>query len=617
MMATTANMEQNEGNEGNTRLLLSRKKKKQIGVVNDERFESVLSDPRFDSLANKERKVVIDKRFKGMLSDAKFGTKCSVDMRGRRLNLENRNKLDRLYDVDSESSSNESGTDHESEIGDINRPVKLDLARGDGNITSSDESDDEWKFDEDKEDSISHEWGELDKSASRVEWATKRLALCNMEWDRVSANDIYVVLSSFKPPPPAAIRSVTIYLSDFGKERLAEEEKIGPRLPKLSEAIDDTLESDKRKREALRAYQLDRMRYYYAIIECDRMQTAATIYEQCDGVEFESSAVRMDLRFVPDNMTFEENSVKDSVTEEDVNLNVFKPKFFESAALSKSATKLTWDETDPERIKAEHEAFQPDADLEQLEHLIAPGSSDEDDDAEDHKKDEYLSSLTADYSGSDNAESFVDDKKTTGDVSSISLKTKTEHVDDASKEMITEENSKNADEKEDRRSNSDLTPWQKYLQKKKQKRKERKALIAELKRKQKAERGTKNEENQNDAKQEAPTDKHDDRIQKSEQNDESISNKIVDERDEATGFISDDRFAALYTDSAFAIDQSNPSFKSWKLAEKQAIEKKRKRKMHDGALIKAENDGVLSLADKLKVRTERLNEAKKKRPNRS
>lgn len=59
--------------------------------------------------------------------------------------------------------------------------------------------------------------------------------------------------------------------------------------------------------------------------------------------------------------------MKQRVTEEDVDMNAFKPKFFESTALSKSATKLTWDETDPDRIKAQRDAFLPEANLEELE----------------------------------------------------------------------------------------------------------------------------------------------------------------------------------------------------------------------------------------------------------
>uniref|UniRef100_A0A183D6E2 ESF1 protein n=1 Tax=Gongylonema pulchrum TaxID=637853 RepID=A0A183D6E2_9BILA len=198
------------------------------------------------------------------------------------------------------------------------------LARGNGNITSSDEdSDSEWELEEVVEEV--HDWGETDKDARRVEWKSQRLALCNMEWDRISASDIFVLISSFKPPAPAAqstvlimtvkkghkfqtvaaVRSVTIYVSDFGKERLKEEERAGPKLTKLKKPVEETEEMDEETREALRTYQLERMKYYYAIIECDEVETASAIYDACDGAEFESSAVRLDLRFVPDDMTFE------------------------------------------------------------------------------------------------------------------------------------------------------------------------------------------------------------------------------------------------------------------------------------------------------------------------
>ena len=39
-------------------------------------------------------------------------------------------------------------------------------------------------------------WGELDKDAERTEEATSRLAVCNMDWDRVDAQDIFLVSST-------------------------------------------------------------------------------------------------------------------------------------------------------------------------------------------------------------------------------------------------------------------------------------------------------------------------------------------------------------------------------------------------------------------------------------
>lgn len=92
------------------------------------------------------------------------------------------------------------------------------------------------------------------------------------------------------------MQSVTIYPSEFGLQRMKEEEILGPKELVETKCVDeedgDDEEIDEYHREKLRQYQLNRLKYYYAVVDCDSDTTAGKIYEECDGHEFESSAAR-------------------------------------------------------------------------------------------------------------------------------------------------------------------------------------------------------------------------------------------------------------------------------------------------------------------------------------
>lgn len=222
-------------------------------IWKDERFAHLVNDPRFKGIPRAEKKVKIDKRFQSMFDDERFNVKQTVDKYGRKVKQGNSDELRKYYDVESSGEEDEDGDGDPEEVeeekgsdgeesdgqkqssgaesdsegpelneeekamymaGDVKSKLKdleVDYARGEGAIASDSSSDDDSDDGEQSDDEvfIEHVWGELDGDAERTEDSTRRLALCNVDWDRIRAVDIMVMLSSFLPRG-STILSVTV-----------------------------------------------------------------------------------------------------------------------------------------------------------------------------------------------------------------------------------------------------------------------------------------------------------------------------------------------------------------------------------------------------------------------
>jgi len=336
-----------------------------------------------------------------MLHDADFTETASVDRYGRRIPKgAGRQKMQRLYTVTEKENGTDEGEDDENVQQELNRlERKYDPARDGGFSESS--SDEETEDDndepngedgrlEDGSNSIMDDAGGKQGQQNEVTLgdASSRLAVVNLDWDNIRAVDLMAVGSSFCPPG-GQILNVTVYPSEFGRERMEREQVEGPpsqlflgsskvngafeehslqdsspaesddddekiKSNLLDEAIGSTGDIDS---HALRAYQLSRLRYYYAIIICDTPSTALALYKDMDGRDYLSTANCFDLRFVPDSVTFDDPVIDKPRDQCQKVPEAYRPNEFVTDALTHSKVTLTWDEEDKERKEVQKRAF--------------------------------------------------------------------------------------------------------------------------------------------------------------------------------------------------------------------------------------------------------------------
>ncbi|CAH8610384.1 unnamed protein product [Heterobilharzia americana] len=250
------------------------------------------------------------------------------------------------------------------------------------NTSSDSDDDDEEKinFFEDIEDLQGADWYELTKDSTPAIQSTHRLALLHFDWDNAKPETIYMILESFLPAR-GHIEKVTIYPSEYGIKRMAEEAIHGP--PELRPSESDieyneditTLPIDideksgwcnasSKLRRRIREYQLTRLKYFYAIIEFDSIETAEIIYSTCDGLEYESSGSRLDLRFVDNDQRFEVPAEYAHLVSEcrEINKAKYTPIRFETNALHSTRIGITWDKTPIERTNWLRDQFRTDVD---------------------------------------------------------------------------------------------------------------------------------------------------------------------------------------------------------------------------------------------------------------
>ncbi len=549
--------------------------------MEDPRFSAALSRPHFQQPSKDVSKVVLDERFASVLTDSRFQLQ-EKDRYGRKQKKKERVKeeLSAFYTIEDkdESQHDDDENDDDDEVSDDQQEqlgyrdkkdtnVKVDqdpssriayltaLSRGELEVSSSSSDDDDDEdasasSDDDNEAETANErsGSALDPSAKEDEIEITHepspyLAVLNLDWEHVRAEDIFAIMASFTPP--GAVKRVRVYPSDFGMEQMAKEEKFGPvdiwkngRSPKgkgqqpvdneedeeeeveeeLAVEDDDPVNPDWNKTspesdfdpEKLRAYEIAKLKYYFAVVEFASPEHANIAYKELDGQEFEHSSAEMDLRAIPPadlDGVIQNRKLRDEATSLSGN---YQPPDFVVNALQQTAVQCTWEDGDVDREKTltKYSAGQVGAWNALAEHddIRAYLASDQssDDDSEVMRKAATKRSVLG-LDSDDEQDNSANDERNESSSSSEENSDESDDEQDSvnAKEITYAPGSNKLEEKIRSKLQSkdeepdELTPWQKYQEKRKQKKKERRQAARNL-RKEKVETSEDDMQNEND-----------------------------------------------------------------------------------------------------------------------
>jgi len=310
-------------------------KSKQTVKTQDPRFVNANEDPRFQTLPKSKTKVKVDSRFASVVKD-----KDRFD------------KTDELYYLEEEAKEQEESVDQSEEVSEEELSEEMEV--------------------EEQEDLFTDE----DDNIVYAEESTNRIAMQNYAWQHIKATDIFLIFESLAKSLEGKINvgekpvvSVDVYMSDFGAQKLKLEQEEGPK--ELFESAmkmyknnaadvqtENEEEDDQNKDEEsqgleeneqtspfdpklLRKYERDRLKYYFAIITLKDKCLVEAIYDECDGMEVELSGCKLDLRVVPDSVKIDKeplDSCKELTAENKTRLSEFMTK-----AVAHTNVDLTWE----------------------------------------------------------------------------------------------------------------------------------------------------------------------------------------------------------------------------------------------------------------------------------